>query len=390
MRRILSLLCEYRVERLKQRRAPEAKLGEVREMYRWFDSLLSGVRLDGQGRIQDPESALAEVMTTADFVNALGDFVQRQVVPGYLTKRFDFEQFIKPDEAPNYQTVNRKQMRAGVENLEHVPDKAPARPGSVVDATEREYKVEAWKKQFDFSMRTLVNDDISYLRDTARNIGLAARRSLEEFVSRMLWNATTVGWLNANAPLYSTTGRLTSSRIATGRMMFNQRTDTRNKPIAATLRYLVHHPGLVDTVRVIRQSALIPELATNAANVIAGDFVPIEDPYCVGLAPAPFTNLPWFAMADWRVENLIPFVLLRRQGFPAPKLLRKRSDIEGITDLLGGGTAVAPVFGDFATNNVVVMIWDEWGTYIDAGAIGTAEGNMFDVRSCYYSSGTAP
>jgi len=94
MRRILSLLCDYRVERLKQHRAPQAKLTEVQDMYRWFDSLLSGVRLDASGRIEDPESALAEVMTTADFVNALGDFVQRQIVPGYEVKRFDFEQFI--------------------------------------------------------------------------------------------------------------------------------------------------------------------------------------------------------------------------------------------------------------------------------------------------------
>jgi len=156
------------------------------------------------------------------------------------------------------------------------------------------------------------------------------------------------------------------------------------------MKYLVHHSGLVDTVRVIRQSELVPELVTNAANVIAGDFVPIEDPYIAGAAP----NLPWYAFTDWKDNNVIPFVLARRTGMPAPMILRKRSDIESITSLLGAGTAVPPVMGDFATGNVVVKVADEWGTYIEDGVIvdgeTTANGNLFDFRGAYYSSGIAP
>jgi hypothetical protein len=120
-------------------------------------------------------------------------------------------------------------------------------------------------------------------------------------------------------------------------------------------------------------------LVTNAANVIAGDFVPIEDPYIAGVAP----NLPWYAFTDWQT-NIIPFVLARRQGVPAPMILRKRSDMEAVATLLGAGTPVSPIMGDFATGNVVIKVHDEWGTYID-----DEDGNMFDVNGCYYSSGTA-
>jgi len=182
--------------------------------------------------------------------------------------------------------------------------------------------------------------------------------------------------------LYTITGRLTSSRVSEARMAFNQRVDACSEPINATLRYIVHHSGLVDVVRVIRQSQLIPELATNAANVIAGDFVPIEDPYIVGTAP----NLPWWAFTDWRDSNVVPFVLARRQGVPAPMILRKRSDIESITTLLGGGATMPPILGDFQTGNVVVKVHDEWGTYIG----GAGNGNYFDLRGGFYSSGTAP
>jgi len=374
MRRILSLLSEYRQERLKQHGAAPTRLAEVADMYREFDTLLSGITPTDTG------NQLEEVMTSADFTNAFGDFVQRKMVPTYTTKRFDFEQFVKPDTTPSFQEVTRKQKRAGVDDLEYVAEKGQARPGSVVDATNRQYRVYKWEKQFDFSMEMLVNDDLGYLEEQAADMGRAARRTVEKFVSRFLWNATIIARLLALGTLYRINGRLTSARISTARMAFNQRTDALGVPVNATLRFIVHHPGLVDVVRTIRQSQLVPELATNASNVVAGDFVPIEDPYCAGTAP----NLPWFAMTDWRADNIVPFVLARRQSVPAPMLMRKRSNIEGITSMLGAGGAVAPIWGDFDTSNVVVKVHDEWGTYID-----DTDANMFDHRGCFYSSGTA-
>jgi len=65
-------------------------------------------------------------------------------------------------------------------------------------------------------------------------------------------------------------------------------------------------------------------------------------------------------------------------------LFRKRSDMEYFGSFAGAGAAAPPIMGDFASGNVVIKVHDEWGTYID----GT-EGNMFDNRGCYYSSGTA-
>ena len=164
-----------------------------------------------------------------------------------------------------------------------------------------------------------------HMIDTAAKMGRSARRTLEKFVSRMYTNATSIARLTGMAGvLYaSPAGRLNSARIATARMGFNQRLDNRNNPINATLRYIVHHSGLVDTVRTIRQSQLVPELATNAANVVAGDFIPVEDPYIAGTAP----NLPWWAFSDYRVDNIKPLMLARWSGIRAPLILRQRSDV---------------------------------------------------------------
>ena len=380
MRQVLSMLADIRQLQLEKHKAPVEKVREMKEMYRYFDNALSGVRLSEAG-FDGPETRLQEVMTTADFTYAITEFVQRQMVPGYAVKGFAFEPLVKPDTTPNFLPVNRYQKQSGVDDLEYVTEKGETRPGYVADATKRQYQVYRWAKQFDFSMQALVNDDLGYFNDQARDMGLAARRTLEKYVSRMYTNAVSVARLVNLLALYSQNGRLTSSRISECRMAFNQRVDARNVPIRARLKYIVHHSGLVDTVRVIRQSELIPELATNARNVIAGDFEPIEDPHMSGTAP----NLRWWGFVDWKESNIVPLVLARRQGMPAPMIMRKKSDIESITSMLGSGTDVPPIMGDFATGNVIVKVEDQWGTYIDTGT----EGNLFDYRGAYYSAGTA-
>ncbi len=380
MRRILSILHGYRSERLKAANATPQSLQELDAAYRFMDAALNSVQLNEMGGFDGPETKLAEVMTSADFTHAIQEFVQRQMLPGYQEMGFAFEPLVKPDTLPNFLTVNRYQNRGNLDDLEYVGEKGEARPGSVDDATLRQYRVYKFEKQFDFSMEALVNDDLGYFTDLAAGMGRAARRTLEKYVARFFTNAVTIARLIALGALYSTTGRLTTARISEARMAFGQRTNARGEMINADLVYVVHHNGLVDTVAQIQASTLVPELATNAANVVKGTFTPIKCPYIAGAAP----NLPWYAFVKWQASGIVPFVLARRQGVPAPLLLRKRSDIEAISSLLGGGQAVPPIWGDFATGNVVVKVHDEWGTYID----GT-EGNMFDNRGCYYSSGTA-
>jgi len=380
MRHIVGTMMDLATLRLEESGQPQ-RISEVRDMFGAFDLALNGVRTVGRG-YEGPESLITEVMTTADFTYALGEFVQRQIIPGYQQKRFEFEPLIKEDRLPNYMVATRYQRRSELDDLEYVGEKGEARPGSVNDATPREYQVYDWQKQFDFDFHALVNDDLGYFQDQGRMMGRSARRTLEKFVSRMYTNATSIARLTGLGALYSQTGRLTSTRISEARMAFAQRTDARGEPIMVSLRYLVHHTGLIDQVRVIRASQLIPELATNAANVISGDFTPIEDPYMAGTAP----NLPWYCFSNWQEDNVVPLVLARLQMLPAPQLIRKRSDMETFTSFQAGGSPLSPMLGDFATGNVVVKVWDVWGTYMDT----VTEGNLFDFRGAYYSAGTAP
>jgi hypothetical protein len=194
----------------------------------------------------------------------------------------------------------------------------------------------------------------------------------------MYTNATSIARLVG--ALYRTTGRLTSARISAARMAFNQRVDACNEPINATLTYVVGHSGLLDVARTIQSSQLVPELATNAANIVRTGWTWIEDPYIAGAAP----NLPWYAFTGPQ-NGIIPLVLARLQGMAGPMIVRKRSDIEAVTSMLGSGRPVDPILGDFDTGNVVLKVMDVWGTYVDG-----VNGNISDRNGAYYSTGTAP
>ena len=110
MRKILYLLQETRCEQLKTM-GQESRIPEVREMYGFMENAFNSVSLGGaNGQVWDaPYTKLSEALTTGDFSYALGEFVQRSMVPGYATKRFDFEPLVKPDTLPNYLSVTNYQ-----------------------------------------------------------------------------------------------------------------------------------------------------------------------------------------------------------------------------------------------------------------------------------------
>jgi len=380
MRRILQKLNAIHRERMttaalanpemKEHYAKRASDGN--DMFRMLNE-----GMDGLSHQFDP-APLQEVMVSADFTYTIQEFVQRLALEGYKMMEFDWTPLVKPDTVPNYLQVYRYQHRGSLDDLELVGEKERPRAGSKGE-TKRTNQVWRWEKEYDFSHELLVNDDLGYFKDQAMLMGDSARRTLAKYVSRFYTNAVSIARLVALGALYSQNGRLTTARVSEARMAFGQRVDDRGNPMEVEAVYLVYHRGLHDTVMQILQSTQVAELATNAKNVV--NFIPIKDPYMTGTAP----NLPWYMFADYKRSNVIPFILGRRQGMPGPMILRRRSDIESVTSMLGSGSPVDPIMGDFETGNIVLKVSDVWGTYVD----GT-EGNLFDYRGAYYSSGTAP
>lgn len=359
----------------------EQKIGELRQAVEYADSALSRVRLSAGGGFEGPETKLGEVMTSADFQYAIEEFVQRQMVPAYQEKMFDFEPLVKPDELPNFMPVTRYQRRQGLPNLRYTPWGQTGPDASFPETDKKQYRVYQWRENFHFGMDVFVNDDLGYIEQTAGDMGRAARRSQEMFVSNMINNATTRARLTGLGALYSGHGRFSVNRWSEVRMAFNQRTDAAGNPIAANATYLVHHAGLADQVNIVRSAQYNPDLMTREPNVVRGTFTPIEDPFMSGTAP----DLPWYGFSDWRQSGVTPFVLARWRDLPAPIMTRKQSDNQRITSIMGGGALMPTWWGDWAQGMTSIAMIDIWGTYID----GT-EGNLYDYRGGFYSDGTIP
>jgi len=164
---------QLRKLQLQDRNAPPSRIQECDDMFRVFDRGLSGIKAT------DTNETLMEVMTSADFTYAIQEFVSRATEPGYTRMVFNYAPLVQQRTLPNYMTVTRYQRQAGVEDLEYVGEKGAPRPGSVVDAAKREYDVQRWEKEFDFSHEALINDDLDYFSDVARRWGkrLAGQRS---------------------------------------------------------------------------------------------------------------------------------------------------------------------------------------------------------------------
>ena len=172
MRKFLSLLADVRKGQLSERGASAERLAKVDVLFREMDR-----QLDWREPPAENEQ-LAETLVSADFPYALEEYVNREMVAGYQRKGFVFEPLVYMDTLSNFLPHTRYQNRCGFDDLEYVGQKGQARPGSIQDATKRQYQVYRWEKQIDFSYEALVNDDLGYLEDTVRLMGEAARLTL--------------------------------------------------------------------------------------------------------------------------------------------------------------------------------------------------------------------
>jgi len=132
MRRFLGLLADIRKDRLAQQGATAERLGEVDSLFGYMNRQLDGVKQGVGGE------RLSETLTSADFQYAIMEYVQREMIPGYQSKRFQFEPLVWNDELTNYLPHTRYQVRMGLEDLEYVGTKGTARPTSFYE-TKRQY-----------------------------------------------------------------------------------------------------------------------------------------------------------------------------------------------------------------------------------------------------------
>jgi len=311
-----------------------------------------------------------EVMTTAHFTSYFADAISRAFYDDYQYSVGEWRDYVYPDVAPDFRDVSRMRM-SEPGTLGKRREKAPHQTTYVTE-TEINYSVEEYSEQFDVSWRTIINDDLGKIKETPERMASAAQRWLDEYVSALYDNATTIAGLTALGAVYFGTGRLTAPNLAIGLNAMMQRTDANGNQMNINKVWLV-----IPKVLQIQTADILKDLLAygGAGGNVLGEFVAgvRVDPY-IGFAGA---NVPWYLFAD---PNEVPTVtLLRLQGWPGPITFMTRSDIQ----MMSGTAPAAFTMGSAATGNIEFFVEDVVGAWDDATYVGVT-----DFRGIYMSNGT--
>jgi len=325
--------------------------------------------LGRRGRSMHPVE-FQEVMTTAHFTSYFADAISRAFYDDYQYDVGSWQDYVYPDVAPDFRDVSRMRM-SEPGTLGKRREKAPHQTTYVTE-TEINYSVEEYSEQFDVSWRTIINDDLGKIKETPQRMVSASKRWLDEYVSALYDNATTIAGLTALGAVYFGTGRLTAANLAIGLNAMMQRTDVNGNQMNINRVWLV-----IPKVLQIQAADILQDLLAygGAGGNVLHQFVAgvRVDPY-IGFAGA---NVPWYLFAD---PSEVPTVtLLRMQGWPGPISFMKRSDIQ----MIGGSAPGAFTMGSAATGNIEFFVEDVCGGWDDATYVGVT-----DFRGIYLSNGT--
>ena len=353
-------------------RAPSVPDWAAAQMSEVQRNELSALReLGVRGRFMDA-SELSETMTTAHFAVYFTDTLSRLFYRDYQYQGGAWRDYVFPDTAPDFREVKRFRMTEP-ENLVLRGEKETHKD-TFIQPSYVHYGVLEYSRKFSVSWRALLNDDLGKIRETPQRMGNAARRTLDAFVSNLYDNATSQAALVALGAVYAGTGRLTLPNLAIGVNAMRQRVDGLGNPIDTGRIRLVIPPVLeVQAAQVLRDVIAYGGPTSNVIGTfIAGYSI---DPYIAFASP----NVPWYLFAE--PSNIPAVTLLRLQGWSAPVVAMKQSDIQ----IIMGSAPAAFTMGDLDTGNIHYMVEDVYGGNADATNAG-----ITDVNGLYYSSGTTP
>jgi len=327
--------------------------------------------LANRGRDMHPDE-FQEVMTTAHFTSYFADALSRAFYADYQYSVSDWQSYVYHDVAPDFRDVARFRM-SEPGGLDQRAEKAQPK-ATYVTETEVNYGVGEYARQFDVSWRTILNDDLGKIRETPQRMANAAKRWLDEWVSALYDNATTLGTLVGLAATYWGTGRLTAANLAIGLNAMMMRTDANGNQMNINRVWLV-----IPKILQIQAADILQDILAYGgagSNVLAQFVAGVKiDPY-IGFAGL---NVPWYLFAD---PSEIPTVtVVRLQGWPGPITYMKRSDIQ----MMGGSAPSAFTMGSFATGDIEFAVEDVVGGWDNASYVGVT-----DFRGIYYSTGTTP
>jgi hypothetical protein len=230
-------------------------------------------------------------------------------------------------------------------------------------------QLKKYGRQFDISWEAVINDSMGAFADMPSRFADAAIRSEARAVTDLYASAAGPDVGLFGAPIADVDGQnvtnlgalaLTAGNLQITLALMASQTDPNGEPISVRGVHLVVPPALEYTMLAIMNSPLLQQIA-GAVGLPTTNIIPQlglkghVDPYLPVVDASGNRNGTWYLFAEPSQGAALEMAFL--QGYESPEICMKASDKVAV----GGGAALSPFTGDFATDNVFYRVRHVFG-----------------------------
>ena len=306
-----------------------------------------------------PSYKLQEAMTKSDFPLLFGDVMDRLLLSGYRHAPANFTAFTRTSTVRDFRPVQRHYVDGADGILEEVGEQSEY-PLDQLEEGLYSYRVKKFGRVLNFSWETLVNDDLDAFADMPRRLGRGARRSENNFVTKLYagQNGFNTAFFNeANGNIIEGNPVLTMEGLLKAYKQMSKQVDpTTNEPIFNIPQVLVVPPELEIVAKQLVNATEIRQTEGDnqiiSQNFLQNGLQVVVDYY---LPKVSTDATPWFLFAD-PSEGRGALEFGRLRGHEEPSIMMKAPN----ATLVGGG-AVNALQGDFETDSIKYKVRHVFG-----------------------------
>ncbi len=265
----------------------------------------------------------------ADFPNILANVTNKVLQKAYLETPVKYTPLVFETTANNFQPINV--VRTGsFPILSKVPENAEYNYVKIGDEGEV-YQVFKYGNKFTISREALINDNVNALSRIPRQMGIAAKRTVEVSVFNLLNNNGVMS--DGNAVFSSahknigTAGVISETTLNEMKKLLAEQTDVNGNVIDIAPSYLVVPPAISTTAAKWMRSEYQPGAANETANIFANSMGVIDTARISSVGGG--SDTAWYAIASPSQISCIEVAYLNGQRNP---YLEKKIgfDVDGV------------------------------------------------------------
>lgn len=265
---------------------------------------------------------------TDDFAGILANVAHKSLLRGWEIAPTTYQAWCRIGTLNDFKRTNRTGL-GGASMLEVVGENSEYKYGTSTDRTEYIQAV-TYGSMFKLSRQAIVNDDLAAFSDQPRNMGIAARRTINKAVYASLTSASGVGptlnqdstaLFHSNHANYdASSGGINVTNLDAGRQKMAKQTDPNNgEPLNISPKFLLVPVALQTLAEQLVASVVDPHGLASAAggawapNPFSGKLNVIAEPY---LDSATNGTTAWYLLADGSLFDTYEVGFLNGQTEP--------------------------------------------------------------------------